>query len=345
MAITVSSFGRIGDREAKLNTVINSSGASVRLCDFGAHLVSVCVPDRNGCIKDVCLGFDDASCYDAVEYSFYGGTIGRVGNRIANGRFDLNGKSYHLYRNNGKNTLHGGQFGFDRHWWQGEIKGENTVVFSRISPDGEEGFPGAMSVSVAFTWTQKNALRIEYTAFSDQDTPCNLTNHAYFNLGNTRDILDHTITVYADTVTQVREDLIPTGIDEPVDHLPCDLRKGLTVREGLARSSEYPIMVSARGYDFNYPICGEGFRLCAEAYTADSGRLMQVYSTEPCLQLYTGQYMDARGRNGQPYGKHGGFAMETQHHPDAIHHPQFPTTLLKAGDICRSVTEYRFSLK
>jgi len=345
MRITSRAFGQVGRREAKLYTITNSSGASVSLCDFGAHLVSVCVPDKEGGVGDVCLGFDDASCYDAVEYSFYGGTIGRVGNRIAGGSFDLNGKSYQLYRNNGENTLHGGQLGFDRHWWQGEIKGDDTVIFSRTSPDGEEGFPGTMTVSVAFSWSESNALRIEYTAISDQDTLCNLTNHAYFNLGNTQDILDHRITVHADTVTQVRKDLIPTGIDEPVDHLPCDLRKGVIIREGLARSSEYPIMIDARGYDFNYPICGEGFRLCAEAYAADTGRLMQVYSTEPCMQLYTGQYMDAVGRGGLPYGKHGGFAMETQHHPDAIHHPQFPTTVLKAGDTYRSVTEYRFSLR
>ncbi|MBR5231204.1 MAG: galactose mutarotase [Clostridia bacterium] len=345
MHITVSSFGRIGDREAQLYTLTNTSGASVSLCDFGAHLVSVCVPDKTGCIKDVCLGFDNAAAYDAVEYSFFGGTIGRVGNRIAGGHFTLCGQAHQLYRNNGENTLHGGRLGFDRNWWQGEIKDENTVIFSRISPDGEENFPGRMTVSVAFSWLEDNTLRIEYTAVSDRDTLCNLTNHAYFNLGDTSNILDHTVTVYADRITQVREDLIPTGIDEPVDHLPCDLRKGVVLREGIARSSEYPIMISAKGYDFNYPIRGEGFRLHAEAYAADSGRLMQVYSTEPCMQLYTGQYMDAAGRGGLHYGKHGGFAMETQHHPDAIHHPQFPTTVLKAGDTYHSVTEYRFSLR
>lgn len=346
MSITTTSFGTFANgRTATLYTINNASGASVSLCDFGAHLVSVRVPDKNGCLGDVCLGFESAPAYDDVEYSFFGGTIGRVGNRIARGEFTLNGKSYALYCNNNGNTLHGGKLGFDRRWWNGEITGENTVLFTRISPDGEENFPGNMTVSVAFTWTDDCALRIEYKASSDQDTLCNLTNHAYFNLGNTSDILDHTVTVFADTITEVHDDLIPKGIDAPVDGLPCDLRQPTVIREGLARSAEYPIMITAKGYDFNYPIPGEGLRLCAIVEANDTGRTMQVFSTEPCMQFYTGQYMDANGRGGIHYGAHGGFAMETQHHPDAIHHPQFPSIVLKAGSTFESTTEYRFSVK
>ena len=346
MPITVSPFGVLGDgRTAQLYTITNAQGASVSLCDFGAHLVSVRVPDKCGKLGDVCLGFESAAAYDQIEYSFFGGTIGRVGNRIAGGKFSLNGKNYAVFQNNGSNALHGGKLGFDRRWWTGEIKGENQVLFTRVSPDMEENFPGTLTVSVLFTWTDDCTLRIEYKAQSDQDTLCNLTNHAYFNLGNTSDILDHEVTVCADTITEVREDLIPTGIDAPVDGLPCDLRKPTVIRDGLARSQEYPIMISARGYDFNYPIPGEGLRLCATAYAADSGRLMEVFTTEPCMQLYTGQYMDADGRGGVHYGAHGGFAMETQHHPDAIHHPQFPSVVLKAGDTYQTVTEYRFSVK
>ena len=172
-----------------------------------------------------------------------------------------------------------------------------------------------------------------------------MTNHAYFNLGNSSDILDHQVTVCADTITEVRDDLIPTGVDAPVDHLPCDLRNPTVIRDGLARNAEYPIMISAKGYDFNYPIPGEGLRLCATAYAADTGRLMEVFTTEPCMQLYTGQYMDADGRGSVHYNAHGGFAMETQHHPDAIHHPQFPSVILKAGDTYETVTEYHFSVK
>lgn len=346
MSVSVSPFGTLNHgRTAKLYTIQNACGASVSLCDFGAHLVSIRVPDRTGKLADVCLGFDSANAYDNTECSYFGGTIGRVGNRIAGGQFELNGKTYTLYQNNGQNTLHGGKLGFDRRWWQGEILNDNQVLFSRVSPDGEESFPGNMQVSVLFTWTDDNVLRIAYTASCDQDTLCNLTNHAYFNLGNTADILDHEVTVYADRITNVREDLIPTGIDEPVDHLPCDLRQAVVIRAGLARSEEYPRMVTARGYDFNYPINGEGLRLCASAYAADTGRLMEVYTTEPCMQLYTGQYMHVNGRGGVHYGAYGGFAMETQHHPDAIHHAAFPSVILKKGDVYETVTEYHFNVK
>jgi len=346
MSITTSSFGTLPDgRTAQLFTITNKAGASVCLCDFGAHMVSVRVPDKNGNLGDVCLGFESANAYDQVEYSFFGGTIGRVGNRIADGHFELNGKEYTLHRNNGNNCLHGGKLGFDRRWWDGKITADNQVTFTRVSPDGEENFPGNLTVSVMYSWDDNCKLRIEYKAQCDQDTLCNLTNHAYFNLGSSSDILDHQVMVCADTITEVRDDLIPTGTDAPVDHLPCDLRKPVVIHEGLARSAEYPIMITARGYDFNYPIPGEGLRLCASAYAADTGRLMEVFTTEPCMQLYTGQYMDANGRGGMHYGAHGGFAMETQHHPDAIHHPQFPSVILKAGDTYKTVTEYHFSVK
>ena len=346
MHIVTAPFGQLADgRTATLYTLINSTGSSVSLCDFGAHLVSVRVPDKNGALGDVCLGFESAAAYNQVEYSFFGGTIGRVGNRIARGHFTLNGKEYTLHQNNGANCLHGGKLGFDRRWWQGEIKGDNQVVFTRISPDGEENFPGNMQVQVAYTWTEDCTLRIAYKAQCDQDTLCNLTNHAYFNLGNTQDILDHVVDVNAAFMTEVEEDLIPTGRDISVEGLPIDLRKGVALRDGLAKSHEYPRMITAKGYDFNYPIVGEGLRYCASAFAPDTGRVMQVYSTEPCMQLYTGQYMDADGRNGVHYGAHGGFAMETQHHPDAIHHPNFPSIVLKAGDAYETVTEYRFSVK
>ena len=346
MSIISAPFGTLSDgRAATLYTITNASGASVSVCDFGAHLVSVRVPDKNGVLGDVCLGFESGATYDAIEYSFFGGTIGRVGNRIAKGRFTLNGKDYEIFQNNGGNSLHGGKLGFDRRWWQGEIRGENAVAFTRISPDGEENYPGNLQVEVVYTWTDDCTLRIAYQAQSDQDTLCNLTNHAYFNLGNTADILDHEVMVCADTITEVHDDLIPTGVDAPVDGLPCDLRKPIIIRDGLSRSAEYPIMITAKGYDFNYPIAGSGLRLCAHAYAADTGRLMEVYTTEPCMQLYTGQYMDANGRGGVHYGAHGGFAMETQHHPDAINHPQFPSVILRVGDTYQTVTEYRFSVR
>jgi len=346
MRITTRPFGVLSDgRAATLYTMTNASGASASVCDFGAHLVSIRVPDQDGQLGDVCLGFEDAAAYDQIEYSFFGGTIGRVGNRIANGQFSLNGKEYRLYQNNGRNSLHGGKLGFDRRWWQGEIRGENAVAFTRTSPDGEENYPGNLMLEVVYSWTEDNTLRIAYKAVSDQDTLCNLTNHAYFNLGNASDVLDHVVDVHASRITEVVEDLIPTGRDVSVEGLPVDLRNGVVLRDGIAQSAVYPIMITAKGYDFNYPIDGEGLRYCASAKAPDTGRVMKVYTSEPCMQPYPGQYMDANGRNGVHYGAYGGFAMETQHHPDAIHHPQFPSIVLKAGDTYQTVTEYRFSVE
>ena len=347
MSITVSSFGKATDgRSATLYTLTNRRGASVSLCDWGARIVKINVPDKNGVLGNVSLCFDDAAGYAVPDKSYIGATIGRVGNRIGGASFMLNGAEYKISANEGSNTLHGGIYGFDRKWWTAEChEGDEAdlVTMTYVSPHGEEGFPGELSVAVTFGWTDENELTICYRAASDQDTLCNLTNHAYFNLGDTNDILDHTLQICADHITPTDDALIPNGVDIPVTG-PVDLRTPLLIREGLRRSAEYPMMVKKNGYDFNFAVAGEGMRCLAVLHDPASGRVMHVCSTEPCIQLYSGQGFDVQGADGRYYGAYAGLALETQHHPDAIHQPAFPSVILRAGDVYETTTVYRFGI-
>lgn len=347
MSISVSSFGQTADgRAASLYTMTNRCGASVSLCDWGARIVGIHVPDKMGKLANVSLCFDDVSGYATPDSSYIGATIGRVGNRIGGASFMLNGQEYKISANEGPNTLHGGIYGFDRHWWTaqcGESDDGDLVTMTYVSADGEEGFPGELSVSVTFGWSDKNELSIKYTAQSDRDTLCNLTNHAYFNLGDTNDILDHTLQINAGHITPTDDALIPIGTDIPVDGLPVDLRTPLKIRDGLSRSAEYPMMVKKNGYDFNFAISGEGMRCLSVLRDEKSGRCMQVFSTEPCIQLYTGQGFNVQGADGRHYGPYAGLALETQHHPDAIHQPAFPSVILRKGETYETQTIYRFS--
>ena len=347
MSITLSSFGRASDgREARLYTLENKSGASVSLCDFGARIVSICVPDRQGALADVNIGFDSVAEYDRKGGWSVGAAIGRVGNRIAGAAFTLNGKEYRLPANEGPNCLHGG-IGFDHRWWQGEAH-EGTeadmVTFRYESADGEEGFPGKLDVEITYAWTEKNELCIRYHAVSDQDTLCNLTNHAYFNLGG-ENVTDHVLQLNADKITATDSALIPTGEELDVTGLPVDLRGGLRIGDGFARAAEYPLMAEKNGYDFNFRVPGAGMRLMGTLHCPATGRVMHVCSTEPCIQLYTGQHFDATGHGGVHYGPWAGLALETQHHPDAIHHPNFPSVILPAGKEFVSETVYSFGVE
>ena len=347
MSITVSYFGKAPDgRTASLYTLTNKAGASVSLCDFGARIVSIRVPDRAGQLAEVCIGFDSVADYAAPGGSSVGGTIGRVANRIGGAAFTLNGKEYTLPANNGKNCLHGGQ-GFHTRWWDAQCEeGEeaDTVTFRYKSADGEEGFPGTMQVEITYGWTDQNDLCLHYHAVADQDTLCNLTNHAYFNLGG-ENALDHLLQVNASLITVTDEALIPTGEELDVTGLPVDLRQPLRLRDAFARSSEYPMMALKNGYDFNFHVDGEGFRLHAVLRSPESGRVMHVCSTEPGVQVYTAQHFNTTGHGGRHYGPWIGVALETQHHPDAIHHPGFPSTVLKAGEEFTSQTVYSFSVE
>ena len=348
MSVTKKFFGKTPDgRDAYLYTMTNASGACAAVTDYGAHLVSVCVPDRGGVLADVCLGFDCAESY-AVEGGSLGATVGRFANRIAKGRFSLNGETYSLFINNGPNTLHGGKEGFDKRLFDTETcEGENkdAVTFSYVSPDMEEGFPGEMKLSVTFAWNSENILSIHYSAVSDKDTVINLTNHAYWNLSGMKDatMLDEVLTVRSTLSTEVDGGLIPTGKVLDISGTAMDLSAGTTVRSVLARAEECAYVKMVNGLDFNYCLEGEGMREAASLKDPASGRVMRVLTTEPAIQAYSGQGLDTKGHGGLAYGPFAGVALETQHYPDSPNHPEFPTTTLLKGETFLSETRYCFT--
>ncbi len=350
MSITKKFFGKAPDgRDAYLYTMTNSSGACAAVTDFGAHLVSVCVPDREGALADVCLGFDCAESY-ATEGGSLGATVGRFANRIAKGHFSLNGVDYHLFINNGPNTLHGGETGFDKRLFSAEVRegaDEDAVTFTYVSPDMEENFPGEMKVSVTFAWNGENTLSIRYGAETDRDTVINLTNHAYWNLSGMKKstMLDEVLTLYSARSTEVDEGLIPTGRVLDISGTAMDLSGGVPVQSVLDRAEECAYVKMVNGLDFNYCLAGEGMREAASLKDRESGRVMRVFTTEPAIQAYSGQGLDTKGHGGTAYGPFAGIALETQHYPDSPNHPEFPTTVLHKGEVFQSETQYRFSVE
>ena len=348
MSISSKPFGKDNTgRDITLYTMTNASGASVSVTDFGAHIVSIRVPDRAGQLGEVCLGFDEVKPYLSSHGSI-GATVGRFANRIGGAQFTLNGQVYHVPVNDHGNCLHGGVENFQFKWFKAETlesENEDAVLFTYVSHDGEEGFPGEMRVQVTMAFDSKNALTIRYMAQSKADTIVNLTNHAYFNLAGAGDILDQRITVHASETTETDDALIPTGRIVSVAGTPLDLRQGGTVREGLARRKECHPIDNANGYDLNYCVPGEGLREMAKAEDPASGRVMTVLSDQPGIQFYSGQGLHQTGHAGQVYSAYCGFALETQHYPDSPNHPEFPSTVLKAGDVFQSVTQYIFSVR
>ena len=348
MSITRTPFGRDQiQREMTLFTMTNRHGASVSVLDFGAHLVSIRVPDREGKLADVCLGFDTLAEYD-TKPNFLGATVGRYANRIGGAKFTLNGQEYTLFANDGKNTLHGGREGFDKKWWKPETleaPGEDAVLFTYVSHDMEEGFPGKMRVQVTFAWNDENKLTIRYRAQSDKDTVVNLTNHAYFNLAGNGDMLKHTLKVNSGYVTDVDDGLIPTGEMLDVTGTPLDLRDAPVIGERVARKGEHRLLAGPDGFDCNYVLDGEGLKEAAVLCDPESGRQMACLTTEPGIQVYSGQGLHLTGRGGAAYGPYAGVALETQHFPDSPNHPAFPSAVLKAGETFESTTVYAFSVK
>ncbi len=326
-----------------LYTITNAGGASVSVTDWGAHIVSIRVPDRDGNLGEVCLGQDSAQRYAAGGIGYMGATVGRYGNRIGGASFELSGHTYHVGANEGKNSLHGGLEGFDRRLWRAEQVDDQAVAMRYVSPHMEEGFPGELRVTVTFRFDDDNQLRIDYAALSDRDTQVNLTNHAYFNLSDTDDILNHTLTIDADRVIAVGEDLIPTGEMLPVAGTPYDLRVPVLLADALKRR-DHPMFAHANGFDIGYVLNGDGLRQAALLACAATGRAMRVHTDQPGVQCYSGQGMDAAGRGGQHYGAYSGIALETQHHPDTVHHPHFGDTLLKAGERYATTTIYAFEV-
>lgn len=343
-------FGRTPEGvSVYLYTLRNARGAEARICNYGGILVSLKVPERNGQFGDVVLGFDDFADY-LKGSPYFGALIGRYGNRIAKGRFTLNGQQYILATNKGPNALHGGIKGFDKVVW--EPKPLTTpegpaLQLHYVSKDGEEGYPGTLSVTAVYTLTDANALKLEYTATTDKDTVLNLTHHSYFNLATHGDILGHQVMIPADKFTPVDSTLIPTGELRPVERTPFDFRIPTTIGARINRDDEQ--LKFGNGYDHNWIInkpMGQ-LGLMARVYEPTSGRIMEVLSTEPGLQFYSGNSLDGtkKGKRGRLYSFRSGFCMEPQHYPDSPNHPNFPCVVLKPGAIYHNIIIYQFSVR
>jgi len=336
-------------QSVELYTLRNAKGMEVSITTFGASIVTISVPDRAGTFDDVVLGFDNLKGYtNAPQNPFFGATIGRYANRIAGGRFELNGMTYTLPKNNGPNTLHGGTVSFGRKVWTGKAGKGDSVVMTYLSKDGEEGFPGNLSTTVTFTLGQDNALRVQYAATTDKETVVNLTNHSYFNLAGQGegDVLGHVAMINASRFTPADKTLIPTGEVKPVDGTPFDFRKPTRIGERIDAKDEQ--IALGGGYDHNYVLnkTGIGLHLAARVAEPKSGRVLEVLTTEPGMQFYTSNNLGATtGRGGKKYGKRSAFCLETEHFPDSPNHPSFPSTSLKPGQTYRSETIYRFSVQ
>jgi aldose 1-epimerase len=347
------SFGKTPDgRPVELYVLTNKSGAEVSITNYGGAVVSLKVPDRNGKLADVVLGYDTAEGY-VNDKSHFGGIIGRYGNRIAHAQFVLDGKTYTLAKNNGDNTLHGGVKGCDKALWEAKIlsaKGAQSLKLSYLSKDGEEGFPGNLKVTVIYTWTDANALMIEYSATSDKPTVLNLTNHSYFNLAGqgSGNILGHVLMIQADKFTPVNASLIPTGELRDVAGTPFDFRKATAIGARIDQGDEQ--LELGGGYDHNFVIrrsTDAGVSLAARVVEPSSGRVMEVWTTEPGVQFYTGNFLDGKvpGKGGATYAKRSAFCLETQHYPDSPNKPAFPSVALEAGALYHTITTYKFSVE
>ena len=345
--VTRASFGATRDgQKVDVYTLTNKNGLVARIMTYGATLTELHVPDRAGNMGDVVLGFSTLAEYEAKS-PFFGATTGRVANRIAGGSFDLEGDTYQLAINNGPNTLHGGKVGFDKKIWEAhELDSPEgpAVRFHYVSPDMEENFPGALDVTVTYTLTNQDELRIDYRATTDKTTIVNLTNHSYWNLSAMLQptILDEIMMINADQFTPVDETLIPTGRLHKVFKTPFDFTVPTRIGERIKQVPGGPPV----GYDHNYVLNGAPgtLRLCARAYEPESGRQMDVWTTEPGVQFYTGNFLDGSfsGKGGNVYRQYAGFCLETQHFPDSIHHPEFPSTVLKPGQVYRQTTLHKF---
>lgn len=337
-------FGKLPDGAVvDIYTLTDGRGLEARVMTYGATLVSVKAPDRNGVAGEVTLGFDTLDGYLGV-HPFFGSTVGRSANRIAKGTFTLDGVKYVLARNDGENHLHGGLKGFDKYLWEAapvKSAGAVGVRFSRTSADMEEGYPGRLAVAVTYFVTEAGELKIEYEAESDRATPVNLTNHAYWNLAGEGDILAHELTLAAGRYTPVGPGLIPTGEVAPVAGTPMDFTVTMPVGERIASV--------VGGYDHNFVLDSGGgvLDLAAILFDPKSGREMTILTDEPAIQFYTGNFLDGtiKGKGGRVYGRHTGLCLETQHYPDTPNHPGFPSTVLRPGAKLKSTTIHRFATR
>ncbi len=323
-----------------------SDAVEVRVMAYGAKLVSIRTAGRAGRMAGIVLGYDTLQDYLNDTKTHFGSIVGRYGNRIALGKFAIDGKSFQIPVNNGRNALHGGPMGFDRYVWQAHEE-PNAVEFTHVSPDGDMGFPGTLTAKVRYA-LEGSALRIDYTAVTDKPTVVNLTNHAYFNLrgDDNGNILGHRLEICADRYTPVNAELIPEGELAPVAGTPLDFCQPAVI--GARIGDPHEQLRRAGGYDHNFVVNGQAGTLRPAAIVTDpeSGRRMTVETTEPGMQFYSGNFLDGSftGRHGVKYGKHSGFCLETQHFPDSPNHPNFPTTVLRPGETYRSTTVFSFSV-
>ena len=336
----------------KLYVLQNKNGLEATFTNFGQHWVSMMVPDKNGEFDDIVLGFSNLEGYQQPSGKYYGSIIGRYGNRIANGKFELDGTTYTLATNNGQNHLHGGAKGFDSVAWEVDSVSHNYIEFHRISPDLEEGYPGNLDVTVIYTLTDDNELKIDYYATTDKMTHVNLTNHAFFNLKGSENgnVHDHILEINADRFNAVDAGLIPTGDLTPVENTPFDFRSPKPIGQDI--DGEHPQLKIANGYDHNFilnpaPKNEEGLSFAARVTEPNSGRVLEVYTTEPGVQIYTANFADGTtvGKNDTPFIFRGSICLETQHFPDSPNQMDFPSTVLEPGQQYHTSTIYKFGLK
>jgi aldose 1-epimerase len=341
-------FRKIVDgKPVDLFILTNKNGVEASVINYGAKIVSIQVPDKNGKFVDVVLGKSNIDDYMNEQEPYFGAICGRTANRIANGVFTLEEQEYRLAINNGPNSLHGGVKGFNAVVWDALQTDGQTLELRYLSRDGEEGFPGNLSVTVVYKLTDENALEITYKATTDQTTILNLTNHSYFNLSGEGDpyIGDHELQINSLYFLPANDVAIPLGKPENVESSPFDFRSLHTL--GARIEEEHTQLIYGNGYDHNFILnkTGDELDFCAKAISPKTGIVLEIYTTEPGVQLYTGNYLDGSfpGKNGHHYPKRSAFCLETQHYPDSIHHPDFPSTVLKAGEIFKSKTIFKFS--
>ena len=340
-----SSFGKTDGKDIAEYTLKNTNGMSVSIINYGGTITKLMAPDKKGTMGDVVLGYENLDGYLQKGNPYFGALIGRYGNRIAAGKFTLDGKPYTLAGNNNGNSLHGGNKGFDKVVWDAKKPvGDSSLELTYVSKDGEEGYPGTLNIKVVYTLTADNALKIDYTATTDKATPVNLTNHAYFNLSAGADstIASHVLQMDAGNFTPVNDQLIPTGKIESVKGTPMDFTTAKPVGRDIDKVKG--------GFDHNWVLNKKGTSLdkVASLYEPTSGRYMEVFTTQPGLQFYSGNFLDgtlANTKGGKKYVQHAALCLETQHFPDSPNQPSFPSTILKPGETYHHVTVYKFSTK
>ena len=329
---------------SKLYTLENGGGMEIAVSDFGATLHSLMVLDRRGIKRDVVLGYDSPSEYEGPSGTFFGATVGRNANRIGGAAFCLNGRTYHLDQNDGRNNLHSGFDFWSFRKWEVRESTADRIVFGLHSPDGDQGFPGTVDAEVAYQLTEDNRLVISYRARTDEDTPLNLTNHSYFNLNghDSGPVLGQTLWIDGDYFTETDEELIPTGMLLPVEGTPMDFRKEKPIGQDIRK--DYPALVMGKVYDHNWCLKNQGkFAKAAVLSSADSGITMEVYTDLPGIQIYTGNYLNQeKGKKNAVYMENQGICFETQYFPDAVNHKNFPSSICRKGELYQTKTEFRF---